>query len=117
MTFRLRGLDPAGQYEVTDLDAATPAKASGKELMEKGLAVVIKGQPWRSGDRLQAGEVGGGDCRAGSAGRLAAIVANLSRRGRKAEELSRVCSELPAIETRPRVHGAPCHRSSGPRPQ
>ena len=45
MTFRLRGLDPAGQYEVTDLDAATPAKASGKELMEKGLAVVIKGQP------------------------------------------------------------------------
>ncbi|OHB80918.1 MAG: hypothetical protein A2V98_05615 [Planctomycetes bacterium RBG_16_64_12] len=45
MTFRLRGLDQSGQYEVTDLDAAAPAKVSGKELMEQGLTVVIKGQP------------------------------------------------------------------------
>lgn len=45
MTFRLRGLDQAGQYEVTNLDTATPVMASGKELMETGLTVVIKGQP------------------------------------------------------------------------
>jgi alpha-galactosidase len=43
-TFRLHGLDQAGQYEVTNLDTATPQKLSGKELMENGLPVVIKGQ-------------------------------------------------------------------------
>jgi alpha-galactosidase len=45
MAFRLSGLDQASQYEVTDLDAAVPARASGKELMETGLTVEIKGQP------------------------------------------------------------------------
>jgi alpha-galactosidase len=45
MTFRLSGLDGAGRYEVTDLDAATPTQASGQELMEKGFPVVTKSQP------------------------------------------------------------------------
>jgi alpha-galactosidase len=40
--FRLRGLDPAATYEVTDLDAKTPATVSGKDLMQQGLHVEIK---------------------------------------------------------------------------
>ena len=44
-TFRMRGLDPAAQYEVTNLDAGTPWKMSGKDLMEKGLTVEIKDKP------------------------------------------------------------------------
>jgi alpha-galactosidase len=44
-TFRLRGLDPAATYEVTDLDEGKPRKVSGKELMENGLAVEIKDKP------------------------------------------------------------------------
>jgi alpha-galactosidase len=39
---RLRGLDPAATYEVTDLDAKTPTTISGKELMQQGLRVEIK---------------------------------------------------------------------------
>jgi len=39
---RLRGLDPAARYEVTDLDAQKPNTASGKELMQQGLHVEIK---------------------------------------------------------------------------
>ena len=38
---RLRGLDPAARYEVTDLDAQKPNTASGKELMQQGLSVEI----------------------------------------------------------------------------
>ncbi|MGO8732670.1 MAG: alpha-galactosidase [Terriglobia bacterium] len=45
MTFRLNGLDPAAQYEITNFDAEGPAKASGKELMEKGLTVEIEDKP------------------------------------------------------------------------
>jgi alpha-galactosidase len=44
-TFRLSGLDPAGLYEVTDLDSSAPAKISGKDLLEKGLTVEIKAKP------------------------------------------------------------------------
>jgi alpha-galactosidase len=44
-TFRLCGLDPAAQYEVTDLDEGTPKKIGGKELMEQGLTVEIKNKP------------------------------------------------------------------------
>jgi alpha-galactosidase len=44
-TFRLRGLDPAEQYEVTNLDVETPSKMSGKDLMERGLTVEIKDKP------------------------------------------------------------------------
>lgn len=39
---RLRGLDPAATYEVTDLDVKTPARMSGRELMQRGLHVEIK---------------------------------------------------------------------------
>ncbi|HLX82269.1 MAG TPA: alpha-galactosidase [Terriglobales bacterium] len=39
---RLRGLDPAAKYEVTDLDAKTPSTVSGKDLMQQGLHVEIK---------------------------------------------------------------------------
>jgi alpha-galactosidase len=45
MTFKLQGLDPAATYEVTDLDAGTPTKLSGKSLMDTGLAVELKNKP------------------------------------------------------------------------
>ncbi len=44
-TYRLRGLDPAAVYEVTNFDVAGSTKVSGKELMEKGLTVEIKDKP------------------------------------------------------------------------
>jgi alpha-galactosidase len=44
-TFRLHGLDPAAQYEVTNFDVEGATKSSGKTLMEQGLAVEIKDQP------------------------------------------------------------------------
>jgi alpha-galactosidase len=52
-TFRLQGLDAAATYEVTDLDAGTPARVSGKDLLEKGLAVQIKGKPGAAVIRYQ----------------------------------------------------------------
>jgi alpha-galactosidase len=42
---KLRGLDPAAPYEVTDADTNQPLKMSGKELMEQGLPVTITEQP------------------------------------------------------------------------
>jgi alpha-galactosidase len=39
---RLRGLDPAATYVITDLDAKTPSTVSGKDLMQKGLHVEIR---------------------------------------------------------------------------
>ncbi len=44
-TYRLRGLDPAAQYEVTNFDVAGTMKASGAELMAQGLAAEIKDKP------------------------------------------------------------------------
>ena len=44
-TFRLDGLDPAAQYEITNFDVEGSTKASGNELMEKGLTVEIKEKP------------------------------------------------------------------------
>lgn len=44
-SFHLNGLDPVAQYEITDIDAGIPWKMSGKDLMEKGLAVEIKAKP------------------------------------------------------------------------
>lgn len=44
-TFRLQGLDPAAEYELTNFDVEGSAKTSGKELMETGLAVPIKNTP------------------------------------------------------------------------
>jgi alpha-galactosidase len=45
MTFHLNGLNPAAQYEVTNFDAKGSTKASGRDLMEKGLTVEIKDKP------------------------------------------------------------------------
>ena len=42
---RLRGLDPAATYEVTDLDAGASNTISGSDLMQKGLVVEIAGKP------------------------------------------------------------------------
>jgi len=43
--FKLRGLDAAVQYAVSNLDAPGESQFSGRELDEKGLPVVIKDQP------------------------------------------------------------------------
>jgi alpha-galactosidase len=43
--FRLRGLEPDARYAVTDLDAGAPVEMTGRELMEGGLPVTIKGRP------------------------------------------------------------------------
>ena len=43
--FRLRGLDPAAMYEVTNVDKKGSTKVRGADLMEKGLAVEIKDKP------------------------------------------------------------------------
>jgi alpha-galactosidase len=43
--FKLRGVDPAAQYAVSDLDAPGESQFSGRELQEQGLTVVIKNQP------------------------------------------------------------------------
>jgi alpha-galactosidase len=42
---RLRGLDRAAAYDVTDLDAKTTSRISGRDLMELGLHVEIQGKP------------------------------------------------------------------------
>lgn len=44
-TLRLSGLDPTASYELTDFDAESPTRASGKDLMDQGLVVEVKGQP------------------------------------------------------------------------
>jgi len=44
-SFRLNGLDPAAHYEVVDMDVGTPQTVSGKELLEQGVVVEIKGKP------------------------------------------------------------------------
>jgi alpha-galactosidase len=41
-SLRLRGLDPAAMYEVTNLDAKSPNTISGSNLMQQGLHVEIK---------------------------------------------------------------------------
>ncbi len=42
--FKLRGLDPAAQYSVRNLDEPGDVRVTGRELAEKGLAVEIKTQ-------------------------------------------------------------------------
>ncbi len=44
-TYRLRGLDPAALYEVTNFDVEGVTQVSGTDLMEKGLTVEIKDKP------------------------------------------------------------------------
>ena len=43
--FKLRGLDPAARYSVTNLDFPREINITGIELMEKGLLVSLKKQP------------------------------------------------------------------------
>ena len=42
---RLRGLDTAASYEVTNLDAGVPKTVTGKDLMQKGLHVEVAEEP------------------------------------------------------------------------
>jgi alpha-galactosidase len=42
---RLRGLDAAATYEVTDLDAGVPSTISGMDLMQKGLHIKVAAEP------------------------------------------------------------------------
>ncbi len=44
-TYRLRGLDPAAMYKITNFDEEGSTKALGADLMEKGLPVEIKDKP------------------------------------------------------------------------
>jgi alpha-galactosidase len=44
-TLRLGGLDPTAQYELTDFDVEGTTPVSGKDLMDKGLVVEVKGKP------------------------------------------------------------------------
>ena len=43
--FKLRGLDPGARYTVTNLDSGESQTLTGRELLEKGLAVAITDQP------------------------------------------------------------------------
>jgi alpha-galactosidase len=44
-TFKLRGLDPAVRYSMTNLDVPGTTEMTGRELMEKGLPVALAKQP------------------------------------------------------------------------
>ena len=44
-SFRLRGLEPDTNYEITNLDGGEPQQASGRELMDKGLVINIADKP------------------------------------------------------------------------
>ena len=43
--FRLRGLDPAANYTVTNLDDPKPTKLTGRQLLDPGLLVTIPERP------------------------------------------------------------------------
>jgi alpha-galactosidase len=43
--FELKGLDPEARYSVTDLDKESATEFTGRDLMEKGLAVLLKDRP------------------------------------------------------------------------
>ncbi|HQE29559.1 MAG TPA: alpha-galactosidase, partial [Phycisphaerae bacterium] len=43
--FRLRGLDPAAQYELTDVDSDSPLRMSGRTLLDEGLPVTATTRP------------------------------------------------------------------------
>jgi alpha-galactosidase len=45
MSLHLKGLDPDGRYEVSDLDSGSSATLAGRELMEDGLRVEIRTSP------------------------------------------------------------------------
>jgi hypothetical protein len=43
--FQLKGLEPAAQYTITNLDAGEVRTLSGRDLMHKGLPVSVPDQP------------------------------------------------------------------------
>jgi hypothetical protein len=43
--FKLRGLDAAARYRVTDLDSPGQPEFTGRELIEQGLPVSVKSAP------------------------------------------------------------------------
>jgi alpha-galactosidase len=43
--FQLHGLDPEARYTVTNLDVPGRTEATGRELMEQGLRVVLEERP------------------------------------------------------------------------
>jgi alpha-galactosidase len=43
--FRLKGLDPAAVYTLTNPDVAGATEMSGRELLEKGLPIAVKNRP------------------------------------------------------------------------
>ena len=45
MRYKLRALDPAARYRITDIDAPATAEASGRELLESGLAIDLGQKP------------------------------------------------------------------------
>jgi alpha-galactosidase len=45
LRLRLRGLDPAAQYEVRNLDEAAATQAAGKGLLDAGLPITLAGKP------------------------------------------------------------------------
>jgi alpha-galactosidase len=47
-TFRLRGLNPAAQYQLTDVDVTGSTQASGQQLMSEGLTVQLPKAPGAS---------------------------------------------------------------------
>jgi alpha-galactosidase len=44
-TLRLRGLDPAASYKITNFDEKVPTTATGADLMETGLTVHLPAKP------------------------------------------------------------------------
>lgn len=44
-TYPLRGLDPAAEYEVLDIDEQTTRRCSGRRLLETGLRIAIRERP------------------------------------------------------------------------
>jgi alpha-galactosidase len=45
LNLRLGGIDPSARYEIADVDEGPPKFLSGKELVDRGLAVAIKDKP------------------------------------------------------------------------
>ncbi|MHB9037969.1 MAG: alpha-galactosidase [Armatimonadota bacterium] len=44
-TYKLRGLEPAATYIVTNVDERSPQRMTGRELMEKGMAINLPNKP------------------------------------------------------------------------
>jgi hypothetical protein len=44
-SFKLKALDPAAEYQVRDLDTATPTTLTGKALMDQGIPITLPSKP------------------------------------------------------------------------